>query len=347
MGTFWTGGCKGLIIEGSETSWIRMGEDMRRDSQKLLATSKFRSVVGLAFLTLLVGCTCSQKPIGGEVVASVGDYQILVQDLKRREIIEQFYYPDRDPKELALPNLIKGFTYAQILANYGREITADKLRVEHERMRKNSQMPEKLIQLETLVGAMEPDFHKVFVLPLLAQSQLYFEFFQKDGDTHAATREKALQFLAQVQKNPKAFDVAAKEFGAKVTPFSVSRTKGLNWGDDGHLPFAEREVGHPLSDTPRFLAANPGYRDEEGERWFKDVIEVTGVGKIHDKIIDQQSTLVVIKNMGKKNKRQILKAAHFEKQNYDEWLKEETEKVSVTINPNGSAEVKSLIYSPQ
>ena len=69
-------------------------------------------------LFLLTSCTRNNP------VVKVGDYTLMEKDAHYRSAVIKIYFPD-DNRDLGLDQLVRAYTYAQILKNHGREITPE------------------------------------------------------------------------------------------------------------------------------------------------------------------------------------------------------------------------------
>lgn len=288
-------------------------------------------------LSVLVGCTCAKekvdrRPTSDETVLKVGRFELGELDFWLRRRVEEEYFTEKvDHAKIARKNLIRAYTYAEILARHGHGITQDRLKQESAFIRSTTQRPQTMARIDAIFAGDEKKFRKVFVLPAIARQILFAEFFQNSSKIHQQTHLAADKFLREARQSPDRFRELAKEQGGELTSFSVSQQQGVFRNED-YLPKGGQEfqgAGHPNAKSPEFRAANPDYRVEEGTRWVEEVISPLRQGEVHRKVVDYPEELMVVRYKSKDGPAYELEAVRFPKKDFQTWLDEQIKLVPV------------------
>jgi len=181
-----------------------------------------RIITGGAVAGIFLGaCT---KPVS--IVAKVGRFEISRSDVEYRNQVIRFYYPG-EKRDLGLDQLIEAFTLASILELNGVEISDAVLEGENERIKKNSKMPDALVNLMRIFGPNHEAWLHDFVLPTFAQRVIYFDFFLHHPAIHAESRAVAETLLKKSLKL--GFSPAARSAGLSPHPIRAVKNPDGKW----------------------------------------------------------------------------------------------------------------------
>ena len=274
----------------------------------------------LPLLLFLFSCTRNSP------VAKVGDYTLSEKDAAYRSAVIKIYFPD-DNRNLGLDQLVRAYTYAQILKNHGHEITPELVQKEDQRIDKNTAAPDSLAKIKGVFGNDKESYLKDFVFPTLAERTIFYDFFSKDPSIHKESREAAQIFLNTVLTDPKAFSALAAKQKRSVGEFWVSLTEGLS-------PVQKQEGTRILPNAPpEVMRKMEGGKSELGQKWVEEIIRPLKPGNISPKVIEEQEQYMVVRYSGPvkgKPNTYLMQSVRFPKADYGKWLREESQKVSVT-----------------
>ncbi len=283
---------------------------------------------------------CTRNP----VLAEVGDYKITKEEANFRNRVIRIYYP-QETRNLGIDQLVRAFTYAQILKNNGQEVTDDVLTKEVNRIDQHTLVPETLARIKGIFGPDTKSYRRVFVLPTLTERVIYFEFFLHDPKPQAVAVKPAEDFLHLALQKPKEYLNLASTKGYKVQDFEVSVKEGLK-----ELKNEPKKKGKKGEDDARSLASNnpnsaPAHLDmrmkaqmeeqraEEAKRWIENILKGLKPGEIYSKLVDQGQQWYVVKFLKQtpsKKGAYTFNAVAFNKAEYGEWIEAETKKVKIT-----------------
>ncbi|MCM2277960.1 MAG: SurA N-terminal domain-containing protein [Oligoflexia bacterium] len=132
------------------------------------------------------------------VLATVAGEPITRRDVERREAVNRIYYPEysKDLKNTSLQQLVNARVLQEILESHGRPVTDELLRQEALRIDRDTRKPDLLAQVKAVFGADEPAYLRNYVLPVIVERLIYYEFFLKDPRIDAKTRANYPGWLA-------------------------------------------------------------------------------------------------------------------------------------------------------
>lgn len=255
-------------------------------------------------------------------VAEVGSTSITKKDVEMRLKVMSVFSSQPDEK-IALEQLIRSYTIAEVLKNKGLTKLNDEITRESKRLSESAKTNPKMGEIQKVFARDTESFNKVFVLPMLVDRLAYTDGYLKDETFHQPKKDKAEQFLNETKKTPDAFELLAKQRGFAYKTGTVEPIKGLIWDKDKET----KSVSLP---TGAFVA----------QQWKKSALDSTPSGKISDSLIDQGNFWVAIKNLGPspkdKNIQKIAVAVIF-REPFGAWL----EKNRAEIKVNRLAEAQS------
>lgn len=292
------------------------------------------------FCFLFTGCT--RNP----VVAEVGDYKITKEEADFRNRIIRIYYP-QETRNLGVDQLVRAYTYAQILKNNGAEITESVLDKEVERIDKHTLVPETLARIKGVFGPDTKSYRRVFVLPTYSERVIYFEFFLRDPKPQALAVKPADDFLAMVLAKPAEFSSLAFNKGYAVQHFQVSTKEGLKELKEEKKKKGEDEMRGTASQNQnqapahldmRFKAQMEEQKQEEAKRWIQEILKGLKPGEVYSKLVDHGQQWFVVrfsKLVPKKKEVYEFEAVSFAKAEYGEWLDAQTKLVKISRQDGG------------
>jgi hypothetical protein len=304
----------------------------------------WRLSIGILLMTLFIG-GCADK---SKVVLKVGDYAITEGDVLYRQKVVKYYYPDYkgDTKEAARSQLISSYTMAAVLKSNGFALDDSAVKKEAERIKATSLMPEKLAEIRAIFGDDEAGYFKVYVLPVLAERSIFFEYFTKANHLHEATRaiaEKNLRLLAGEKTSFKKA-LQSKKFqqnnpdlkAMRSFEFTVDLKAGIKaLGVDEDAEKISNSGSVKGSEIPGQLAAKleneaDKAESEEGQRWLNEIIRPLKVGQVSPMVIDRGETWWIVR-LAKKvsDQKYLLEGLAFPKMAYEPWLDAEKKKIII------------------
>lgn len=255
-------------------------------------------------------------------MATVGRFSISDRDVSYRNAVTKIYFPE-EKRDLGRDLLIKSFTFAQILENNDHPISPDVLTKEAKRISDTTLKPEMLQSIKDVFGADQEGYLKNFVLPTYAERVLYYEFFLHSPKVQEPSHQVAAEYLKETLAKPDRFGRTPPEMPAK-NKFVVSLTNGIVWDQEKSAAATMQEV------------AKNQHRSQEALKWKAEVVDTLKSGQVFPKVMDLGDTWLVVRYLGPQKKDGVedyqFEGVLFPKANFDEWLKQEKEKVKVQIN---------------
>lgn len=275
----------------------------------------------IAKVLLLASCH-SEKPI-----AQVGDYSLLQSDLDCREEIVKITFPEYKEKA-GLRQLVSAYEKAQILKNFGKEISQTDIQAEKKRIDASSLMPDKLSQIKKACGGDGKTYERAFIVPTIAERRLYFEFFLQDPSLHPEAHEKALSIKKEAMENPKGFKLVAEKHKLRVVPLEVSLTEGVR-------P-VQPERKNPASGLRKGLFGSPQQglsnkvekavaadKNQEAQKWINEIVTSLKPGQVFNKVINKDHYFLIVRLVGptpNKSDSYLFDSIGVPKPNFDDWL---------------------------
>lgn len=296
------------------------------------------SVVAL----LASGCT---RPLGK--VIKVNDLTITELDIEYRAKVARYYFPEYqgDINAAAKTQLINAFVLAEILKRNGRSLDEAALKVEADRIKSSTLMPEKLEQIRGLFGKDEASYLKVYVLPVLAERTIFYDFFLHDPKVQEQSLQLAQNVLnelnagngdfAERMKSKALKELLPADFRAQPFKFKVSLKAGLEMvldDKDQAAPTGQQANQPPAKVTQKLEKAQAAQQNEEGKKWLTDVIRPLKQGQLYDKVVDRQEAWWVVRFVGRdKADSDVfwMEGLSLPKANYEKWLEAEKQKIKV------------------
>ena len=283
-----------------------------------------RPMILIAATTLAILSSCTRN----KTLAEVGSLNITKNDVDLRMKAMAVFAPQQN-ESIALEQLIRSFTIAEVLKKKGLKDLDKEIDAEAKRIEDSAKGNPKMAEVKKTFGRDEASFKKIFVLPMLADRLAYTEGYLKDEDFHKAQKEKANQFLAEMQKSSGSFEETAKKYGFLYKKGSVDPVKGLVWD-------ADKNSGNVNLPSGPFIA----------QQWKKAALDNTASGKVASSLIDQGNFWVALKNNGLASKdkghMQIAAVAIF-REPFGAWLEKNRSAVTVkrvadakSGNPSGA-----------
>ncbi len=132
-----------------------------------------------ASLTIFLICSASYWWFSNKiVVARVGTYKIKKEHVLYLTEINSFLIPEKTDEDFALKRLIKVYTNAQIMKDYGRPITEEMLIEEENRIDKNTLEPETIKKIKNHRWVDRGLYRSVYLMSILSQRLIFSDFFQ-------------------------------------------------------------------------------------------------------------------------------------------------------------------------
>ena len=280
----------------------------------------------LIIFFLLLACKSEVKK-----KAQVGNEIITTQDIEDQ--IKIFKVTDGYvDEESVLNGLINTAINITILKKYNFDLSDAAIEKEADRIEKNTKEPKKLKRIRELFS--RERYKQFYVLPVLANREIYFGLYLKNHSIHLATFNQANEFLKLVQNKPKS--LVQKAF-ARLYPVSVLQVKNngrIHWN-----PISNPKERDPeILDPPRPL--NTAFGDvkkkvsieenEESRKWLDEFKNIEH-NQVYQKVIEYNSSWLVGRKIKGRNKNDQLTVefAFITKRNYSDWMSEEISDIKV------------------
>lgn len=262
------------------------------------------------------------------VLATVGSYSITEKHVELRDRVLRKYNPE-EKNSYGFDQLVRAYTYAEILRLHGRPVTEEILKAESLRIDEKTLRPELLAHIKNVFSGDEALYRNIFVLPVYVERVLYYDFFLNDPEAQHPSLSKASNFLNEVKKVPTHFEKEAKARNIASGYFIVSPKTGI-------LPLKKERA---FAEAPSMDSAPPqviqkmkeqsdSMNQTEGAQWINDLLKPLKKGQVHPQVINQGETWAVILNGGpEKEGSYKIQMASIPKDNFSLWLEEEKKKV--------------------
>lgn len=290
------------------------------------------ATVGVFFLGLLaIGFAKFHDP----QIGKVGDYIITQKDVTYRDSVFHLYTPE-DSRNPGLQQLIKAFTYAQILKNNSHPVTDEILQKEEQRIDQKTLLPEKLQSIKAVFKGDQKAYRKIFILPTYVERTIFYDFFLNNPTAQAESKKIASDFLETALKNPSQFAGLAKKGGLKTQKLFISEIEGIYFElpkeiQDNSTP---KQNQAPESVSKQLKNQLQEQKNTEAEKWIKEVVNPLQVGQVFSQVIDRGEYWLVARLYKKPKKPSSpfeMETVVFPKADYNDWLERETAKVKSTF----------------
>jgi hypothetical protein len=268
------------------------------------------------------------------VIAQVGQFTIIRQDVAWRDAIHRLYFP-WDERKLGLEELEHAFTAAQILINHGYPITPEVIEAEERRIQQTTLMPERLARIQRVFQGNQDGYRRVFVMPTLVERVIYYDFFCHDPKAQAESLGKVEMLLANTKKNSSNLWRLAQEAGYSFSTFTISLANGIEWR--GPVQASKDKGTLPPTGMPPRVAEALKKNDclqlrKEAQRWIAEVVAPLQQGQICVKAVDFGEEWLVVRLLGptpQVKDSYELECVSIPKDPYEPWLQSESKKVPV------------------
>lgn len=298
-------------------------------------------VATLVLLQWVTPALAKEKPLPfSPVVARVGSYAITKRDVEYRNKVIALDTPEIKG-DYGLKQLIKHFTYAQVLADQGWKVTDEILQKESDRIDAHTLLPEKLAELKGIFGFDKESYLRLFVLPTYVERVIFYEFFAMNPGVHSTSKRAPRELLNDVLRRPADFEALAKRMGHEVGHFTVSEKDGIKT-EMQEVPdlLAKRALAAgPSTTVPTDITEHlkKGTNDDaagENSRWVKEVAGTLKPGEVFPKIMEFQERWLIVRYLGPARPEVYrFEGVTFPKANFDEWFERQKKKVKVVILP--------------
>ena len=284
-----------------------------------------RALAGVVIVAVFACAACSKE----RVVAKVGNYTIRAKDVSMRTEVVRVLSPG-ETRDYGFEQMVRLYTYAQILANMGRPVTDEILKEEEKRIDRETLNPEMLGKIKDRFSRDHDAYVHVFVLPTYVESQIS-EIFNHEPVVQQQVRHVAETFLAEARKNPKLFSTLARKQKREVSRFSVSPSQGIQWQTPPGTP---RDLA---SLHRRQMAVVPGMREllrAQGEKLIDDLTSGASRGGISDQVVDAGNIFLVLRYVERGNNGSyIFDAVKFPKLTLEQWIDKEKQHINIALGP--------------
>jgi hypothetical protein len=257
------------------------------------------------------------------IVAKVGDYTLRQRDAELRDQVTRLQ-KKRGPMPVGLEELIASYTKVQILKNVGREIGERAILQEEERIAQLLGPGGSLHAVRALFGEDKEAFRRVYLVPNLAERQLYQSYFKEHAPEQVKARVQAEELLKALQKQPRSAKELAKKHGFKYSKLIVSRSSGLRWDDE--------PAPSPKAPTRKLAANSRRPASLQGELWYRKVVGKLKAGQVRPTLQEFGEAWLVVRVVGPAPKERDaiqLDVVHVPQASFVPWLQQESAKVEV------------------
>jgi hypothetical protein len=276
----------------------------------------------LLALSLLSGCS-------PRIAFWVGTYFVSERDVKYRNEYMAIFDPQSDHTDFAKRQLTTAYTYAEILKRRGRTITHERLEKESERIEATETDKARLEKIKAVFGNDHEGYLRVYVLPLLAEREVYSDVYAVDPDLHREPQVKAAVFLKAVisANSQKTTNEISKSIGIDPYPMTISATKGLV--EPQLDPSRPPPLGSPIEALQGIQLAS----DDPTRMWASKWIKTLKDGAFAPQILNAGTAWVVIQRVKKVGKASsdtyAINLYSFPKRPFSEWIRQQLETIAI------------------
>jgi hypothetical protein len=245
-------------------------------------------------------------------VAEVGSEKIVKNDVDLKVKAMATFSVKIDDK-MALEQLINDYALTEVIKRTNdpklESLVDEELKKIDQSKLNNSQ----LAKVRGVFGGDTQSFKKIYLRPLVASRLAFTEGYMKDEDFQKTRKQQAETFLAEALKKPAVFEELAKKSGLHFQKGKINSTQGLVWNSS-----ADTSI---LPSGPRIA-----------ENWRKAGLNTTATGQIVSKLIEEDRSWVVLKNLGaSSNEKGATEVAvvNIPKEPYRAWIEKQKESISI------------------
>jgi hypothetical protein len=265
-------------------------------------------LLGLTCVSALWISSCNRNA----TLAEVGTETISKKDVDMKVKAMAAFSVKLDDK-MALEQLINDYTLTEVLKKKNDPKLEALVDEELKKIDQSKLNDSQLAKVRGVFGGDTQSFKKLYLRPMVASQLAFSEGYMKDEDFHKTRKQQAETFLAEALKKPAAFEELAKKSGLHFQKGKINSTLGLVWSSS-----ADTSI---LPSGPR-----------TAENWRKAALNTTAAGQISTKVIDEDRSWVVLKNLGPSSSEKgttELAVVTIPKEPYRAWIEKQKESISI------------------
>lgn len=294
-----------------------------------------------------LGCTAQQKN-----VATVGSQIITQAMVDAREKVSKIYYP-KEASAVGLSQLIRFYTYAEIMRIHGRPVLPDALEQEEKRIEAQSRDRASLEKIKAIFGNDHDLYVQTFILPNYVDRIFYYDFFLQDPAIQQSLKIKAETFYLAASAHPEQMIALAKKAGLAVQKVILDSATGLVWsplqeegkqgpeemgGKSLQLIDQSQKDENQIKLEQDMARQQNSQKIEQAQKWLNEIVARTTPGKLFASLVDMNESWLILryigpemstKNLAKSKARHIFHAVSVAKLDFSKWILEEEKKVVI------------------
>ena len=236
-----------------------------------------------------------------DAVAVVGHTVITVKDISYRLKTEQAYENLEASEEVALISLINDAVEHEIASLNGVVATREEIEALRKYSDEHTKAPEILQKVKMVLGDDLASYEKLFLSPKIINRKLR-QFYSRSPEIHKSGRE-SIEKAYSIVSSGKSFQQAAEQLG---------------------LQFKTLEVGIQDASSTQGTESSP-------DASLIPLLEKLSPGEIYRSIVEDDYSYKVIRLKEKKDNKYQVEAITVYKRPFDEWFRNEAEKVRIEI----------------
>lgn len=272
----------------------------------------------LAALLCALPLGCARNP----TLAEVGRFVITQHQADVRSAVERTLNPS-ETRELGLFQLARSFALAEIYTLHVRPIAPAALEAEAARIDRDTTAPEVLAKVKAVYGSDREAYLTTYVLPVLVERELYYEYFLKSSEPHVQSLAQAQailhESLAHSERSLRSWANPSVHYGR----MRVSAAQGF------------------VTDANPRPAARPAEQDL-ARQWIRDILEPLKPGTTSSRLVNAGEAWQIVRLIRRSPRTPHtyeVESLVIPKIRFDRWVTQEKSKIKTWVRSGYSLEV--------
>jgi hypothetical protein len=256
-------------------------------------------------------------------VAQVGALEIHRSDVALRDQVSRVYYPT-EQRSVGLQQLVHAYLAAEVLRRYDFPTDAATLAKEAERIDRETHDRAILTRIQSVFENNSAAYLRLYVLPVYAERTICNDFFLHDPRTQQASHERATRLLKAALSYSGSLKTLASHEGYEFARIAVTREAGTH----ADAPPSDEDTDSPPPGLPPQLEGLfQSAGADEGRMWIDELVPQLKPGKVFEKLVDHAEAWLVVRYLGREDKRHRFELIAVAKDSCGKWLDAERSRV--------------------
>ncbi len=241
------------------------------------------------------------------IIATIGRTNITRQDISYRIWVERAYGNKKITATTTLVLIVNDLFEKEVGLGHGVSVTSEEIAAFRKYADQNTRAPEILVKVKAVFKGDEAAYARLYLEPRIMNRKLHY-FYSRDAAIHKNERT-LIEEAYSLAVSGKTMKEAAEESGLEYLTVS-------NHGDK------KTEVPSALV---KYLDSS------EPQDPLFPIVEKLQPGQIYDHIVEDDNGYQVIRLLEKDGKKYSVESILSKKRPFDEWFREEEEKIKIEI----------------